>query len=253
MNISVTTENCDVGHWYLVQESTSSRITLRMEVERIASAQSRNEVKSAVRKAIHDQLSKFTWIIAGGVNVELVWYLHGIERQETDKVGDLDNITKPIIDSLLGLQGIFFDDSQIRSLHTFWMSRNEALDFNVLLLTIDFNNDCCMPKKDLWFVQYIGPMCLPLTIDFSVPKGMLLPLVLLHARKEHRVAAARIRGLGFGADRILLYSDWDFHRTRLGAFDKTTIVTLPQLRTMLREKGFTWRVLRGLWRRRKRA
>lgn len=147
MRISIRAKNCDSKHWYLIEGSANSEVVLRLELDKIVSVQSRNEKKNEICVAIHDELSKFSWIIAGSVNVEFVWYLHGVERQETDKVGDIDNITKPVLDVLTGAKGILIDDSQIGSLHTFWQSRNESIAFNVLDIRISINNDTCLEKR----------------------------------------------------------------------------------------------------------
>jgi Holliday junction resolvase RusA-like endonuclease len=105
VKISLRTKNCDLQQWYVIEELADSEIVLEMEFDQIVSVQSRNEKKTEICEAIQNELSKFEWIVAGSVNVELLWYLHGIERQETDKVGDIDNITKPILDALTGSKG----------------------------------------------------------------------------------------------------------------------------------------------------
>ncbi|WP_223480602.1 MULTISPECIES: RusA family crossover junction endodeoxyribonuclease [unclassified Pseudomonas] len=105
------------------------------------STQSRLERKQELTQIIQSELSRFKWLISGGVQIEFAWYLSSIKRQETDKAGDIDNITKPILDALTGPDGILIDDSQIGSVQTFWMSRNEQLSYNVLRLNIQFSSE----------------------------------------------------------------------------------------------------------------
>lgn len=247
MRISIRTENCDSKHWYLIEESANSEVVLRLEIDQIVSVQSRNEKKNEICAAIHDELSKFSWIVAGSVNVEFVWYLHGVERQETDKVGDIDNITKPVLDALTGAKGILIDDSQIGSLHTFWQSRNESIAFNVLNIRISINNDTCLEKNNLYFIQYAGAVCLPINIDFDDPRSILAALVIVKSRKRHRAAAKRIKALGGNADRFFVNSDWDVHKTRLNGFDKNHILSEQMLKDKCCMYGFTWKLLRSLW------
>lgn len=247
MNISITTDNCDLKKWYLIEESANSEIILKLEIEQIVSVQSRNEKKTEICRAIQEELSKFAWIIAGSVNVEFTWYLHGVDRQETDKVGDIDNITKPILDALTGARGILIDDSQIGSLHTFWQSRNENTTFNVLYIRISINNDTCLEKKNLHFIQYAGPVCLPINIDFNEPVSILAALFLVKTRRKHRAAARKIRDLGGNADRMFVNSDWDIHRTRLNGFEKDSVLSEQELKNRCFQNGFTWRALRALW------
>lgn len=99
----------------------------------------------------HDpgSVSNFNWICAGQVNLQLLWHLHETERQETDKTGDMDNITKPIIEALTGRDGLLIDDSQGGSMHTFWNSRNHETEKDILQISLEFNDDECLRKEDL--------------------------------------------------------------------------------------------------------
>lgn len=248
MKISVHTDNCDQERSFLIECSSNSEVELRIEFGQIVSVQSRNERKAELCLAIQEELSKFKWMVAGSVNVEFLWYLNGTERQETDKVGDIDNITKPVLDALTGCKGILIDDSQIGSLHTFWQSRNHMTEFNTLYLRISFNNDCCLRKKNLYFVQYTTAVCAPLNINFNEPKEMLAALVIIKARLRHRATAQKIRSLGGNMDRMLVDSDWDIHRTRLNGFDRASIILVADLKKKCHENGLTWRLLRSMWR-----
>ncbi|MDZ4058895.1 MAG: RusA family crossover junction endodeoxyribonuclease, partial [Bacteroidales bacterium] len=132
MKIKIETENCDFDNHYLIEKSTDGKVILNIEMTKIASLQSRKEIRDQITSLIKNELSKFKWIISGSVVVEFAWYLNAIERQETDKIGDIDNISKPIQDSLTGSNGILIDDAQIRGLYSFWMSRNELISDNIL-------------------------------------------------------------------------------------------------------------------------
>jgi len=136
MKIKIETENCDFDNHFLTEESADSKVILNIEMNRIASLQSRKEIRNEITKLIKNELSKFKWIISGSVLVEFAWYLNAIERQETDRIGDIDNISKPIQDSLTGSNGILIDDAQIRGLYSFWMSRNELISDNLLKIEI---------------------------------------------------------------------------------------------------------------------
>ena len=46
-----------------------------------------------------------------------------MEKQETDKIGDIDNTSKPIQDALIGPSGILIDDAQIAGLYVVKTSR----------------------------------------------------------------------------------------------------------------------------------
>lgn len=242
-SIKVTTLNCNHDSCYVIKESADSEIEIRLEFATIVTAQSRKERKEELCKLIRNELTKFRWIICGSVNIELVWYLHAVSRQETDKVGDLDNISKPILDSLTGEQGVLIDDSQIGSIHTLWMSRNEQIADNIVLLRITFNNDECTSKENLIFVQYASATCLLLNIDFSSFRDIIAGLLLTKDRLKKRRLSENIKTQGGNIDRMLVVSSWDIHRTRLSGFKSSRIYTLDQFKEKCHTEGLTWKAL----------
>ncbi|MEK2607954.1 RusA family crossover junction endodeoxyribonuclease [Pseudomonas shirazensis] len=138
VRIFIKTSNCDQDNHYLIEQMATASVGLELHFDEIVSTQSRLERKRELTQVIQRELSQFKWLISGSVRIEFAWYLHSTQRQETDKVGDLDNITKPILDSLTGPDGILIDDSQIGSVNTFWMSRNEQLSSNIGTQCVSF-------------------------------------------------------------------------------------------------------------------
>jgi Holliday junction resolvase RusA-like endonuclease len=254
VTLTLHTSNCDAANYYKIEELASAELELRLEFDRIVSIQSQKKVRDELCSAIQRKLLPFEWICAGPVNLELLWYLHGTQRQETDKVGDIDNITKPIIDSLTGERGLLIDDSQIGSLHTFCNSRNHLTQKDALYIRLQFNNDECLRKDNLVFVQYAGAVCLPINVNFNSIKEMIGALLVIRARLRHRRAADHLKRLGQDMDRMLVVSSWDVHRTRLGGFDNAKIYKLSEFRAKCCESGLSWRRLlnyvRGITKRR---
>lgn len=188
---------------------------------------------------MQEELSKFDWIIAGSVNVELLWYINAVQRQETDKIGDIDNISKPIQDGLVGPNALLIDDSQIGSLYTYWMSRSDVGAHDIVKLSISFNNDTVLEKKNLKFIQYHNAICIPVNIDESNLTDFLIAKMLISSRKLQRRAARKIQSLGANADRYLVCSTYDFHRTRLNTFPTSSILSIDQLNTKAINAGLT--------------
>jgi Holliday junction resolvase RusA-like endonuclease len=239
MKISITTENCNHDKYYMIEECADSTIHLELKFTTIVSIQSRKQCKEEICNLIQGELSKFKWIISGSVNVDLVWYLNDIERQETDKIGDIDNITKPILDSLTGLKGILIDDSQIRALYTFWISRNESLCDNILKIKISFDNDHCLEKQNLIFIKYSNAICLPVNVDPTDKRQLLGALALVKSRQLQRKAAKIIY------NSYLIRSSWDFHRTRLGQFPNESIYSIDSFKKLCKNNGLTlWAILK---------
>ncbi|MDR5759758.1 RusA family crossover junction endodeoxyribonuclease [Caballeronia sp. LZ035] len=237
IRISVKSSNCDQDNHYLVEETATASVTLEVQFDEIVSTQSRSERKQELTKAIQSELSRFKWLISGSVQIEFAWFLHGIERQETDKVGDIDNVTKPILDALTGSNGILIDDSQVGSIHTFWMSRNEQVTYNVLKLDIQFSNDDCLDKRNLVFIQYWNAMCVAMNVDFGNQKSVLAALIVVQMRERHRQTARAIRDAGACADHYLVQSTWDFHRTRVDGFPRECILSWAQFKRKALDAG----------------
>ncbi|MGN2433001.1 RusA family crossover junction endodeoxyribonuclease [Pseudomonas syringae] len=246
LHISVKTSNCDQDNQYLIEEMATASVSLELHFDEIVSTQSRSERKQELTQAIQRELSQFKWLISGSVQIEFVWYLHSIQRQETDKVGDIDNITKPILDALTGPDGILIDDSQIGSVHTFWMSRNEQLSYSVLRLSIQFSNDDCLDKHNLVFIQYWNAMCVALNVDFTDQKSIFGALFVVRARKIYRSMASWFRETGTDADRFLIQSTWEFHRTRVGGFPRECVLSMAQFNQRALNAGLDWGALRKL-------
>lgn len=239
MQINIETENCDFDNFYLIEKSAESVVKIRLDFPIIISRQSRKQTFNNLIGLIHQELSKFQWIIVGSILVDFVWYLNAVERQETDKIGDLDNISKPIQDALSGIKGIIVDDSQIGGLYTYWQSRNNLSNDNILYITIKFNNDFVLFKRNLKFIQYNNAICLALNIDINNLKDLIVAKIIIKSRLKLRKAAGKIKTLGADMDRVFVCSEYDFHRTRLNGFPNNQILTLVQLNDLCQASGLT--------------
>jgi Holliday junction resolvase RusA-like endonuclease len=237
--ISTRTENCDYNKYYLIEESVDSNIYINLRFERIVSIQSKKIHKEQLYSLIQDELSKFKWIICGDVNIDLTWYLSAVQRQETDKIGDMDNITKPILDSLIGINGVLIDDSQIGALYTYWLSRNELSECNSLEIKISFCNDYCLDKHNLIFVQYSNAICLTVNVDFTDQEQLFGTLFLLKNRQLSRTTARIMKLIGTNADSYLVRSAWDFHRSRLNQFSES-VYSVLDFKEICRKNGLTF-------------
>ncbi|MBF01061.1 RusA family crossover junction endodeoxyribonuclease [Flavobacterium coralii] len=249
MTIAIETFNCDYQSYYKILEAADSEIKITLQFNKIVSRQSRKEKIDKITQLIHSELLKFDWIIVGSIQVDLTWYLNAVERQETDKVGDIDNITKPIIDALSGKNGVFVDDSQIGGLYSCWMSKNELYSDNVLVIQIKFNNDYVLYKKNLRFIQYSGAACLPVNMDITSKKDLLVAKVLVIVRKKHRKLADKARLIGANIDRYFVCSEFDFHRTRLSGFTSSDVLTNDQLNDIFVCIGIKWSDIRNFFKR----
>jgi len=240
MKIKAETINCDFENHFLINEMADSKILLTLEMAKIASVQSKKRVKDEVINLIKSELKKFKWIITGSVLVDFVWYLNAIERQETDKIGDIDNISKPIQDALIGPNGVLVDDAQIGGLYSYWMSRNELVSDNILKIEIKFNNDYVLLKKNLKFIQYDKAICMPLNIDYYSIKSLFTTKLLIHSKRKIRKLAKISKDSGVNVDGTLIRSEWDFHKSRLNGFDRNDILTIDEFNKICLERSLTF-------------
>ena len=246
MKIQVETENCDYENRYLINQSADSTILLTIELQRIVSVQSKKIAKINIIKLIQSELKKFKWIISGSVLVDFIWYLNSVERQETDKIGDLDNITKPIQDSLIGVNGVLIDDSQIGGLYTYWITRNQLLVDNILKIKIRFNNDYSIWKKNLKFIQYDGAICMPLNVDLADIKSLYTAKLIIDAKINIRSIAKEAKGEGANIDNYIVVSEWDYHKSRLNAFQKKDIIRKDEFEQLCIAEGLTTERIREM-------
>jgi Holliday junction resolvase RusA-like endonuclease len=234
MKIEIETINCSYTNGYLFDDINSS-IKIKLEIENIVSVQSKKNTQEELIKQIKNELSQFTYLITGVVFVDFVWFIDAQKRQETDRFGDIDSITKPILDSLTGKDGVFIDDSQIKALYTFWSSKNHTISNNILLIEIKFLNDNIIDKENLYFIQYHNAMCTPINIDLRDLSSLFGLKVLLNVLKNRRKTGIE----------YLIVSNWDFHKTRLKSFRKQTI-NINQVNKLCLENGLTFKKLKEL-------
>ena len=240
MEIEIKTENCDFKHNFLFGESASSRINIYLKLPIIFTIQSRRGLLMGLKAFIQAELAKFEWLIMGSVVVEFLWYLNSVERQETDKVGDMDNISKPIQDALIGSSGLLVDDSQIRGLYSYWQSRNDQVADNRLHIQIDFNNEFTALKSNLFFIQYARAICMPVNIsDDERRRDLIFAGVLVSNRRKGRRLAQKSHKMLLDIDRHFVCSEWDYHRTRLNAFSPDRILSISQFVAICKDAGLT--------------
>lgn len=217
MSINLEFENCNYHEPVLNPESMDTIINLKVSFTgQIPTAQSKNTVKATILHLIQSELSKVTWICLGPIWVELTWFLDASNRQESDVVGDLDNITKPILDSLTGLEGIIIDDSQIKSIYTRWLANTLASNEQVLEISIRLLNEEALQKSKLYFIQYHNAMCFAIDLNPFDENELQAIKQFAHSKLTQRSNSENLLQEHRVDVRLhLIVSQKDFHRTRL--------------------------------------
>lgn len=157
--------------------------TLTVNVKPVSS-QSSGARKADVRKAIRAITSQIDTILTSDVQVEIAWYINEVERYETDRPADADNIIKPIIDALTGREGIIVNDCQVQSVTCYWLDRFRIPEH--IEIQIKYQPDAFFFRKNaILFVKIKHGLCLPINNGLT-PKQLTLILDDLENRFKYR-------------------------------------------------------------------
>lgn len=228
MDINLQFRNCNNHEAHPDPYSVEGEVTINITFpDKIPTIQSRNQVKQQMAKAIQQQLSQVVWIAIGPVWVDLTWYLDAADRQETDVVGDLDNISKQIIDSLTGLGGLFVDDSQMKSFNSCWLAKNHTISGQRLSISVRFLSDETLLKEKLFFIQYNDAMCFAIDLDPKVEAELRAIKLFASGKMVYRDASDELsEKYNVNMRFPLIASQKDFHRTRLRSIPPERIFRL---------------------------
>lgn len=228
MKITLTPENCNFENPFIIEECMDSQLRFEISFENhIPTAQSKEKVKQQLLSTLSRTLQQFKWIIFGPVWVELEWYIDSADRQETDAVGDLDNITKPLLDTFCGIEGLMIDDSQIKSLDTRWFAKNGQQPHSFVKMNVRYLNEEVFFKEKLWLIQYNNAMCFPIDLDPTITSDLKKIKIFAKAKRAKRTSASTFKSIGLNLDFVLISSQKDFHRTRLSKIPQQRIFKLP--------------------------
>lgn len=126
--------------------------------------------KATIAKAIRDVVAPMPYIFTDDVRLSIDWLINPHERYETDSAADIDNIVKPIIDSLCGPAGILINDCQLQRCDVLWRDRYES--DQSIELELRYERDAWWLKKDLVFLLLGRGLAFPLDTD---PPALVVP------------------------------------------------------------------------------
>lgn len=136
------------------------------------SLQSSSAKKAAIQALIKSYTKPSTFILTGNVSVSITWFLSNQQHYENDSPPDVDNIMKPILDALCGIDGVMVDDTQIISVDCSWIDWER--DDQKLHIEIDFVDDLNIyPKDGLVFIRFFKALCYYVSISHSPAADLL--------------------------------------------------------------------------------
>lgn len=197
------------------EPSPFGEIMLYLEVAP-ASMQSRPAAIAALQAVVHQETSKYQYLLTGDVSMEITWHFHERDRYESDAGADIDNLLKPMLDAFCGPNGLFVDDCQIRTLGISWISTTS--DQPAVTIQIKFIDSDFVPKAGIAFVQIEKALCMP--VDLNLPKRVQRILfMMMRFQFAQRRFTEKVLGLDYYSARLLLPAQRRFHRTRLRDFN----------------------------------
>ena len=186
------------------------------------SLQAKAESKESLRAAIRTDITNAEYYLSGEVEVEVIWHLHEKERYQGVHSPDIDNILKPIIDALSGVDGILVNDCQVQSVRCPWIDwtkNDQELD-----VTLRFQPDDWIRKENLVWVEVSNKLCMPL---YSSIKSEAIKMMLVGWQRmfERRTEISNITGSWEDGQKAMPVQQ-PFHRARLKGFHVVKIKNL---------------------------
>lgn len=175
-----------------------------------AAAESKRRFKDAMRAIT--KTAEF--LLSGDVELRVEWYISETERYETDRAPDIDNIRKPLIDAVVGPDGLVIDDNQIQHVSCSWM--DVARESQELVVELNFVEDEWLPKQGLVFAQLTDALCVPLPGVLNDRQKSELIQVFTRALQVRR--EAQQLGIDSGLGRLAMPIQRVFHRSRINGF-----------------------------------
>lgn len=125
------------------------------------SLQSKSEKKNEFKDFVSSIVKGAGFLLSGDVKLLIEWRVTEQHRYEHASAYDVDNIIKPLLDSISGPDGVLVDDNQVQSIECYWTDIYHDPD-EKLIVTIKYVNDEWLPKEGLEFLSFEGNLCLPI-------------------------------------------------------------------------------------------
>jgi len=122
------------------------------------SSQNKSSVKQEFKTEMHKVTSQCEYIITSTCWVAIDHYCQYIKRMKNPGVYDVDNIIKPILDSLVGLNGVLIDDVVVDRVTVNWIDTPHD---DYLEIDIQYPDLLYTKKSELVFIKSKSGWCFP--------------------------------------------------------------------------------------------
>lgn len=190
-----------------------------------AVAAKKTEVVAPLKAAV----APCSYLLSGDVKIEIQWWISARDRYESDNSADVDNIVKPILDSLCGPDGILIDDCQVQELVCYWSGGYENPHQQQVRIEVRYDPEEWVYKDGLVFLQVGRGVYLPM--HDNLPGSIVIQMAESFNSMFEDVRRMLDAGASPQSANQMKPSQRVFHRSKLDRFRRTTIEELrPRLR-----------------------
>ena len=122
------------------------------------SVQNNGGKRAAFKKELQQITCNSDYIITGTCWIAIDYYCQHVKRQKNPGVYDIDNIVKPILDGLVGKDGIIIDDVIVDRVTVNWIDTLHDDHFEV---EIEYPDLLYAKKSELVFLKSQSGWCFP--------------------------------------------------------------------------------------------
>ncbi|HEY1759655.1 MAG TPA: RusA family crossover junction endodeoxyribonuclease [Bryobacteraceae bacterium] len=194
------------------------------------SQQARRTEKDKFANLIRSQIGQCQFLLAGDVAVDIEWLVHEQRRYESDEAPDVDNILKPLLDTLCGPEGLMIDDCQVQAVACRWID-SASREEECIQIRLRFEPDEWLSKRAFCLVHLGKGLCFPLNRN-AQPGAVLLLVDQIEAMLTTRNKLIE-RGKDYYTAKGVMSVQRLFHRSRVGRF---TVIELDSLRAELNQE-----------------
>jgi Holliday junction resolvase RusA-like endonuclease len=194
------------------------------------SQQARRTEKDKLADLIRSQLGQCQFLLAGDVALDIEWLVHEQRRYESDEAPDVDNILKPLLDTLCGPEGLMIDDCQVQAVSCRWIDSASREEERVQI-RLRFEPDEWLSKSGFCLVHLGNGLCFPISRN-TQPMAVLLVVEQVNVMLATRNRLIELGKDYYTANGVMSVQRF-FHRSRVGRF---TVIELDSLRAELKQE-----------------
>jgi Holliday junction resolvase RusA-like endonuclease len=132
----------------------NSEIIINIDIDPV-SVQNSSKLKNIFKKKMHNILMQSPYIISNTCFISIEYYCNYYKRYKNYGSYDLDNIVKPILDSLNGINGLIIDDCLFDRVDINWIDKNDNDELEIRVyypceLIYGKKEDLLIFKNNIW-------------------------------------------------------------------------------------------------------